>query len=557
MPGEFQGDAVMQTTRIFSAAFFMAVATPFVADAKMAVELSQAPIDSVTVYPQGARIERRLALAMSVGSDTLELSGLTAALDPGSIRVATTNGGLRIASVESRLAYSTLAPRAEVRRLEADIEALQDERTMLEDRLRVADRQLDLVGALIDAAASSEDAETTVPRSADHWRQMLTLIGEGSEAAYARQREARKALRGLIRRLETTQQELAALQTPGRETYSLVLALEASEAGSAEINLSYQVQAAQWRPLYDARLDTSEGKLALTQLAEVTQNSGEDWSQVALTLSTTRPRQMGALPNLGPWFLDLYDPRRRASMAQDKLAEAPAAESESLRKNELADAAGAGWEAQIVASEFAAEWRVPGRANLPADGAAHKLRLEERGFEVALSAKIMPKVSPVAYLVGELDYDGEAPLLPGEVSIYRDGAFVGRQSFGLLRPSETREIAFGLDDRIAVEYRLVTGEVASAGIIANDRKESRLYAIKVQNHHARPIAISVLDQLPVSRHEEIEVALLDESTTPSEFDVEERKGVLAWRWNAEPGEVKDLRFGYSIRFPENMAVVGL
>jgi uncharacterized protein (TIGR02231 family) len=468
-------------------------------------------------------------------------------------------GPLRIGSVESREVINEKAPRAEVQRLQAEIEALRDEEAALKDRLNVAARELELVQALIASAGQAQRPEAAPPPGADYWRQMLGLIAEGADSAYARQREAEQALRGVRRKLEKAEVELTALQADGRRSYSLVLNLEAQAAGDYELRFSYQVPGASWRPLYDARLDSAAGALTLEQLAEVRQASGEDWSDVALTLSTSLPARGGALPRLQPWFVDLQDPRALAGYAQKSAAEPSLASQELKREGALADeaAGGAGdWAAQLDASEFSAEWGAPGRASLPADGSAHKLRLEARSFALDLGAKIFPKIARAAYLVGEVAYDGEAPLLPGEVSIYRDGAYVGRQAFPMLRPGETRQLAFGLDDRISVEYRLADGQTGSGGLLSGDREERRLYAIRVENHHARPIDVEVQDQLPVPRHEDIEVALLEETTPPSERDLEDRKGLMAWRWTAKAGEARDIRFGYRVSFPEKRAIVG-
>ena len=51
-----------------------------------------------------------------------------------------------------------------------------------------------------------------------------------------------------------------------------------------------------------------------------------------------------------------------------------------------------------------------------------------------LAIRVVPKIVPAAYLYGEIEYQGEAPLLPGPVAIFRDGMFVGTSAIDLLRP---------------------------------------------------------------------------------------------------------------------------
>jgi hypothetical protein len=111
-------------------------------------------------------------------------------------------------------------------------------------------------------------------------------------------------------------------------------------------------------------------------------------------------------------------------------------------------------------------------------------------------------------------------------------------------------MSFGVDDRVAVSYRLAKGERSREGLISKDRRIERRYLITVTNHHQRPISVTLVDQLPVPRDERIEVELLDDATPPSATDFEDRSGVLAWVRDYAPGESRTLRFGYAVSYPE-------
>ncbi|MDH3921084.1 MAG: DUF4139 domain-containing protein, partial [Rhodospirillales bacterium] len=86
--------------------------------------------------------------------------------------------------------------------------------------------------------------------------------------------------------------------------------------------------------------------------------------------------------------------------------------------------------------------------------------------------------------------------------------------------------------------------------------QERLVRTEVTNHHAMPIGITVMDQLPVPRDERIEIDLLKESSKPTQKDVEERKGVLAWTYEYAPGEKRVVVFGYAVTYPEGESVPG-
>ena len=210
----------------------------------------------------------------------------------------------------------------------------------------------------------------------------------------------------------------------------------------------------------------------------------------------------------------------------------------------------------MLADEFAAQYRIAGAAKVPSDNAPHKFVIAEQSIPAALAVRVVPKVAPRAYLYAEFTYPGEAPLLPGPVSLFRDEAFTGIGALALLRPGEAHKFSFGVDDKVAVTYRLVEGERSREGLINKERRQERLYRTELVNHHAEPIEVTVLDQLPVPRDERIKIELLDQSTKPTQTDVEERKGVLAWSETYQPGQERAIVFGYAVTYPENETLPG-
>lgn len=507
-----------------------------------------APITAVTVYPGGAEVTRRIEIGAGIGEQAVRIPNLTIRLDPASLRAASEAEHLQIASVDVEQSFSTEASQAEARALEARIDRLEAERSALEDAVRAADRQLALVEALVRGAADGEGEGEGGPPPVEHWRDMLGFIGEASATAYSRQREARQEIEQIDAELEKTRAELAQLRDGSRQSWTAIIALASSAAEPGALTLSYRVGDAGWRPLYDARIDTSAETLELTQLAEVSQRTGESWDGVSLSLATSQPHLGGPLPELETWWVDLQPEIVAKELRRGgALVESDAFQDEA---EQMAPEPAPAPPVALVAGDFSATYVVPGRVSVPADGTAKTVRLDEHDLDLALHAQVAPALSPVAHLVGLLTWQGEAPLLPGQVSLYRDGAFVGRHGLDMLRPGEERELSLGADERIAVERRLTGGERGSSGLIRTDETESRLYRTEITNHHDRPMEIAVLDRMPVTRHEDIEIELMSETTDPTERDIDERKGVLAWRYDYAPGETRVIEFGYRVRFPE-------
>ncbi|MBE0618935.1 MAG: mucoidy inhibitor MuiA family protein, partial [Proteobacteria bacterium] len=213
-------------------------------------------------------------------------------------------------------------------------------------------------------------------------------------------------------------------------------------------------------------------------------------------------------------------------------------------------------QAEVVAGEFAAEYRIPGPATVPADSQPHQFAVGEHTLTARLAVRSVPKVAPVGYLLARATFQGEAALLPGPVSLFRGDAYIGRVNLSLIRPGEDLDLSFGADDRVRIEYAFDTGERSRKGIFEKRRRVERRYRVKVANHHGRPMEITVLDQLPVPQDERIRVELLDDATPPTERDPEGVRGVLAWRRTYAPGEEVTLLFGYAVSYPEGETVPG-
>ncbi len=263
------------------------------------------------------------------------------------------------------------------------------------------------------------------------------------------------------------------------------------------------------------------------------------------------------MPDLDPWFIDFLFPEPQEGYI-GKVARKPML----MEMEAVADVAEAAPEpveqkvAQAVVSEFAAEYRIAGKASVPSDSSPHKFTVAEQKQKLELAVRVVPKVEEKAYLYGMYRNTGDVPLLPGEVNIYRDNTFIGSADLPLLRPDEEYRFSFGQDDRVRVKYRLDTGERSKKGIFNSKRRVERTYITEITSYHEQPIEITVLDQLPVPQDERIEVEMLKQTTEPTKRDVDEKKGVMAWSYTYKKDEKRQLKFGYSVTYPEDEEVPG-
>ncbi len=524
-----------------------------------------APIKAVTVFPDRAEVTRVVDVSLPAGATTLVIDNLPASLVPESVRVSGEGGqDVVIGSVETKPFYADAAVSEQERQLQAAIQQLQDRRRSAEDRIASLQVQLDFIATIgrdMPATANQEIQRGTMDPA--KWQAAWTAMSSGAAEAHAGMRAAEIEMRDIDAKTAKLQQELAQIQTGRSATVVARINLEAGAAESATLRLSYQLPDATWQPLYDARLDSEAGKVSLAQLGQVRQRTGEDWTGVALTLSTTQPAVGAVLPELATWFVQVATAVAGGEGGLDyeqKLRAAPTfAEPQSVVADEAHDErdALAKRNAALISSEFAAEYRIPGAASVPSDAAPHKFSIATHELSAKLAVRAVPKQGAFAHLYATVTYEGAEPLLPGQVSVFRDGAFVGTDVMDMLRPQEEEQFGFGVDDKVRVEYRLETGEQSTSGLFTDNQHVERRYRIEIANHHGKPMEITVLDALPVSQDERIEVEQLSGSTRPTKTDWEAHKGVLAWTYELKPAEEHMINFGYALTYPEGTIVAGM
>jgi uncharacterized protein (TIGR02231 family) len=213
-------------------------------------------------------------------------------------------------------------------------------------------------------------------------------------------------------------------------------------------------------------------------------------------------------------------------------------------------------QATIEVGAFQTAFRVPGRVSVGTNEGSKSLRISSAMIAPDLAIRAAPVLDPTAFLEASFTQSEDAPLLPGKVSIYRDGMFVGAARMAAAGKDEQVRLGFGADDKVKVERAVVKRNEGSAGLIVTTAKtDERAFKTSIRNGHDFPVKIAITDQLPVSENEDILVEMLPSTTPPTATNVRDKRGVLEWAFEAKPGEVKDVNFAWRVRWPKDKAVV--
>ncbi len=526
-------------------------------------------ITAVTVYPDRARVTRRGALALEAGLHSLEVSELPTQLNPDSLRTsARGTARARLLGVQVQRAYYNETPSEQVHKLEEKIEALQDE-------MRQMDVQAELVKqsrATLDKLASHTETYATAMAAGETTVEQQMALFDGLRARAEKLNGEMQALavsrRDSEHRLQKLTKELEQLRgSRPRERYTASVEVEVLQAGELSVELTYVVSGAEWRPLYDLRLmegGEDEASLEVGYLGQVTQRTGESWENVSLTLSTARPALSGSLPELKPWYIMPMPPPRPVmkakatggmmrSMAapQSMPAPMPAAESMALMEDKMVEAEEV--QAVVESSGAAVTYTIPGAVTVPPDGAPHKVTVARFALPPRLDYLCVPKLAEAAYRRAKLTNTSPYTLLPGSANLFIGDEFIGSTPLKLTAPQAEIELFLGVDDRIKVERELKRREVGKQ-FIGGKRHQSFGYELRLENLLGTAIRLTVQDQMPVPRHEEIKVKLEMVEPKPTQ---QSELNLLKWELAMEPKTKRTLRFDFSVDSPQEMEVVGL
>jgi uncharacterized protein (TIGR02231 family) len=344
-----------------------------------------------------------------------------------------------------------------------------------------------------------------------------------------------------------------------KESKSVEITLEVSREGSFSLNLSGVTTQAGWEPAYDVRLEQDGKTAGLTFRALVRQQTGEDWKDVELNLSTARPAAGGGPPELYPWRLSFYHPMPAPLMVPS--SPAPSKSSARVMKDAVMyetyepkpEAAPAEYlTAEVHGEQTSVSFRVPRSVDVPSDNSQHDNVIAIEQLPVSLEFLAIPKLSPFVFLKSEIINKASYPLLPGRVNIFTGNTFTGSSQLKKVAAGEKFDMFFGTDDQITVK-REELKQHKEAGIFGKNRMSYR-YRIEVGNFRGDSQTVTVRDQLPLAGDNEIKTTLDEPSIKPDEIKDD---GRLTWRLPLKAGEKRELTFGIVVEYPKDREITGL
>lgn len=504
-------------------------------------------IDEVLVYPGGAQVTRLASVA--AGARELVLNCLTARFDPDSLQIDAP-AGVNLGPVQLETLPRERAPECATSPLDEQIRKLEVQHDALTAESSALDASLGYLKALGSGEARATPA-AGIAATADS-------IRKSALDALQRQAQNRRQLEDLEKQLAPLRGERDRVTSGNPQWRSLRLRL--STAREAELRLSYRITQAGWAPSYRALLDTASGALTLERLAQVSQQSGEDWKNVKLRLSTAQAAQKVGPNPPWPWRLDLQKPMAKGAMEMRVLAEAaPAPAPLMVSGSRVADEPEVErFDLSVFRGGHATEFLLPLRVSVDSGTQRASLALGSEKLAARVLTRVQPQSEAAAYLVAELARPaGDWPR--GPLQLLRDGAFVGNSQLHVAGGDEHLELPFGRDDAVRVQAEPEQRNAGNAGFIGARAEHRYGRAWVVENRHptgTAGITLQLVESAPVSQHEDIKVQT-QFSPQPSTQAWRKQPGLVLWELPLAAGASQRFTADYLISAPKEAQVTGL
>lgn len=542
---------------------FIALAAPGFAETFTA----DARVDTVTIYPGLATVTRQVTLDLPAGLHDIIVPGLPQSLASEGLRLSAADGA-QIGAVN--LAYDRLpvtpdqssdaivAARAEVERLEAVLRDRAADIAEIRLRVQAADEQIAFLQSLSQASAG----EALTASSVADIRALSQMVGTEvlavRQAAFAAEQEAQAAELARnddMEALDDAQQTLAALLVPESAGSVLTFTVNAAQTGEVTIDISSLEGFANWSPVYDMRLTTGDdASLDIDRSVVISQQTGQDWEDVQLILSTARPGEQIA-PS-GVWapvrrIISEEELERERSVIM--MSDSVQSLSRSVLGGVAPEAMAAPMQAVADFSGATVTYTYPGRVDIRNGVEDLRLPLDTLNLDADVWAEAAPSRDTIAYRMAEFTNTTDEVLLAGQALMFADGTMIGFSQLPLLAAGGDTEMGFGPLDGLRLTRATPNKTEGDVGVFTSSNQLTEQAVMTVENLTGQDWRVLMRDAVPYSEQDDLEVEYTA-SPAVTRRDPEGMRGILEWELDVAAGESQEVTLDYTLTWPSGFVL---
>ncbi|MDX1445442.1 DUF4139 domain-containing protein [Lishizhenia sp.] len=539
------------------------------------------PVDSklksVTVYTQGAQIHRTASYKISSGVHEVIIEGVSPRIDQRSLQITGTGN---VIILDSK--YDILYPQPdEVEDANALPYAIRKKIAALEDSIFTQRYVVSGLNNQLNVIQSSEnmiksnpimqgkgkvgDSLELLQKSLNYYQNKLMELSKLRLELDQQKAEEQRLLNEMQARLRELQQYKRNTgqgnPKPKAPTHRVIITLQAKAYTQGTLDISYLVSNAGWQAMYDLRSSADQDKINLNYKAHVYQNTGVDWEDVKLNISTNNPYQNKTKPELREWYLTSYIPNLRKVQVQ-KRAPQPVQELEEIQVTEaytnnadiddsknFAYASTSANYTTVVEQKINVEFQIDLKYSIKSNNKKHMVLIKNEDIDADFAYYTVPKLDESVYLVANITNLDDLKLVPAQANIFFDGSYVGETYINPGVMDDTLSLSLGKDPNLIVERKFLKKKYKEK-IIGNEVAKASEYVLRVKNNKSENIRLIIQDQIPITRNENIAIEVND----IGKGDLNERTGLVEWEVKVKSGELVEVPLSYTVYHPKNMQI---
>ncbi len=536
-------------TFILTTIALMLITTMVCADTK-------SKITDVIVYPDRALVTRAIQLNLTPGKHRILVKDASPNLIAESLRAFSADRNLVVQGIHSFLEKKLKATNAvlqkmtdEITSLETVIQSQENKRDRLHRDNGYLQQYISFTKKLISAVSALRQADESGPTI---WQQALSFL---SERSLANQREIQKldeTIKDLREKLSEKEKNRDTIASDNEKTERTVeITVQAQQNANTTLQFSYLIQNVSWWVSYAMYLQ-EDSRIALEYKGNVMQWTGEDWSDVVLYLSTSRPSHGAKRPVVYPLTVvgQKQQTQQVFQVTQSKL-EKPVDSTPAIQDFSHLDLDQVSNEfSTIEKSGNALMFRMRSQYSVASKRQSQQMSIAR--YDVSnpeMSFKVVPSRQKLAHWMARFPNRQPFPLLQGSVDLYRKSGYVGTSRITYVAPGGPVEIGFGVDRDIKV-YRMVSHKSETKGLLNDEKVFINKIVTRLRNDSKRSVTLLVYDRVPVSQVEEVKINILN-TTTSGYKEIGEKSGIFEWRITLSPGQEKEVNLDYDVIAPKN------
>ncbi len=510
-------------------------------------------VTHVKLHPQTAVVRREAKVQLPAGQHQILISGLPLDIDATSLILD--HPGLDRLSVSLRDDYPLQVPlispeqeaaKARVEELELRIAELKQAAALARTSTLAGQVKIDFLSQIGQRDGIGNLSVAQLQDLSDMISVQTQTAKADILAADVQAQDIERGLPALNKDLEKARATLQALSLQSEDRMFVALNVVASQAVDTTVELSYLVKhQTRWTPAYDLRLDSANKTLTFERSVFVSQNTGEDWNDVVLTLATASPSTQSAPSVLHPRQARIHDPATLALKTRQQLGRSVAADAvlaTPVIEPEIASS--------YSVSEAGVTYLIPQQVSVATDGGTVQLGLPSIVVPAEVSAQVVPLWDSNAYRMVEITNTSDQELLSSaQTRFYIGTELVGTGGFQGLVANATTKMGFGAIEGLQVKRAILGRSDGEQGVISRSNQRVTQVAITVENLTDRDWPVRVLEGVPYSEQDDLEVSW---QATPlvSVENVDNQRGILAWDLQIGTGLVQNIALKTQIDWPE-------